>query len=420
MRTLYNAVWYAALPIALRAASGQNLEHRRWRGGAVAPGSSPRCGPAIWLHAASVGEVEGVAPLVLALLGGFKASTLYVTTMTVAGLEHAKRRLASATVQLAPLDHPRAVGKFVAAVKPTLLLVAETELWPNYFFQASAADARIAIVNGRISARSIRRYRWAGPLFVQALRKDDLVLAQSEDDAARYKSFGVEAAKIAVTGSTKLESAADQTSLPESLGRFAPKRPILVAGSTAAGEDEVVLEAFEQLRGEFSNLALVIAPRHLDRAAAVADLIEKRAQPYARASRPDTIANQSVMILDTIGDLRSFYRRAAIAFVGGSLFPGRGGQNLVEPAAAEVPVLLGSYHENHQLVANSLLAASGAKIVRDQGELIAACRELLANPARRKTMGSNARACIGSMGGAMMRGLPKLQALLKDALNAPQ
>jgi len=419
MRTLYNAVWYAALPLALRAAAGQDLEHRRWRAGMVTAPASSRRGAALWLHAASVGEIEGVAPLVSALLGEFRGNTLYVTTMTPAGLEHAKRRLARAHAQLAPLDHPRAVGKSVAAIKPKLLLVAEAELWPNYFFQASSAGARIAIVNGRISARSIRRYRWAGPLFAQTLRKADLILAQSQEDAARYESFGAEAAKITVTGSTKLESAADQTALPESLARFAPNRPILVAGSTAAGEDEVVLQAFDELKREFADLALVVAPRHVDRAGALADLLQQRGQPYARASRPEAIRSQSVMILDTIGDLRSFYRRATIAFVGGSLFPGRGGQNLGEPAAAEVPVLLGSYHENHRLVANSLLAAAGAQIVRDQGELIAACRELLANPARRKTMGSNARVCIGSMGGAVTRGLPKLKALLEEALDEP-
>jgi 3-deoxy-D-manno-octulosonic-acid transferase len=419
MRSVYNAAWYAALPIALHTSANQ-AAHRRWRRGMVTLAPAKRSGTAIWLHASSVGEVEGAIPMVSALLGEFGGVTLYVTTMTVAGLDHARRRLPKANVQLAPLDHPRVVKGFVEAIKPALLLLAETELWPNYLYLASAAGVRIAIINARISERSMRRYRWAGPLFMEALRKADLVLAQSEDDAARYASFGVDKAKIAVTGAAKLEFVADEAPLPESLGRFAPNRPILVAGSTAAGEDEAMLETFDQLRREFPDLALVIAPRHLDRAEAIARLMEKRALPYARASAPDSIGDQGVMILDTIGDLRSFYRRAAIAFVGGSLFRGRGGQNLAEPAAAGVPVLLGPHHENHQMVADALVAAAGAKIVRSQTELVVACRELLANPAARTTMGGHARACVGSMGGTMKRGLPKLRALLEDAINAPR
>jgi 3-deoxy-D-manno-octulosonic-acid transferase len=418
LRFLYNALWMPALPIALRIAAQPTAADRRERLGYItlAPEADQR-GTRIWLHAASVGEIEGIRPVAIGLMHEIPASCLVVTTMTVAGREAARRRVPGAQAYaLAPLDSSSLVRRFLTAIRPSLVVIAETELWPNYFIESHRSGAKVAVLNGRISARSLGRYRWARPLFAEALNDADLIMAQSEDDARRYAWLGASRDRIAVTGNTKYDLDASLADLPlrAELEAFAAGKPVLVAGSTARGEEQVVLQAYLRLLRNFPDLALVLAPRHLNRLSEVQRAVEDAGLPYLNATAPqpgEGAALPGVLILDTMGELRALYRRAAVAFVGGSMSPGRGGQSLAEPAACSVPVLFGPFHEAQQPMAAALIAAGGAQVVKDSAELQHACARLLADESARVTAGKAARGSLERLASALGPALSRLKAL---------
>ncbi len=417
LRQLYNALWYPALPIALYFSGGNRGDNRRERLGRVEPPAEPAAsGPRIWLHASSVGEIEGARPVVLGLMRELPNSFLAVTTMTEAGRDAARRRIPAAhRYALAPLDSPRVVRRFLDSIRPTTVLIAETELWPNYFFEAHRSGAKVAILNGHISARSLTRYQWVQPLFAQALGDVDLILAQTKDDAARYRQLGAPGDRIVVAGNSKydLESCSARAALRPELDAFAARRPLLVAGSTAPGEEQIVIEAYSILLRSCPDLALAIAPRHLDRVPAVEATLRSAGLEYVNATtlRIDGSTAPRVLILDTMGELRALYRHATVAFVGGSIAPGRGGQSVAEPAAVAVPVLVGPFHQSHQQLVSALVAGGGARIINDADELAAACSPLLADESKRRAAGKNARAALDRMAGSTALSLMRLRAL---------
>ena len=209
LRHLYNALWYPALPVALALSGGaRDAGTRRARMGIAwaSDGAAPSAEPRIWAHAASVGEVGALRAVVTALLRERPGATLVVTTMTAAGRDAARRSIPGARAHLlAPLDCRRALRPFLDALRPTLVLIAETELWPNYFIESHRAGARVAIVNGRISERALGRYRYVRPLLREALASADLVLAQTDDDARRFLALGAAPSRVIVTGNTKFD-----------------------------------------------------------------------------------------------------------------------------------------------------------------------------------------------------------------------
>jgi 3-deoxy-D-manno-octulosonic-acid transferase len=419
LRRLYNILWYPALPMALLAAGTRDRHDRRERMGAHPPqsGSTPR----IWMHAASVGEIEALRPVAAGLLREIPGTQVFVTTMTTTGRDAARRRIAgAASCALAPFDCPATVRKFLRAVRPDLVLVGETELWPNYFIEGRRAGARVAIVNGRISQRSARRYRRARSLFAHALQCADLILAQSHDDARRYAALGAPRDRIHVTGNTKFDltmESAEMVPRPALRG-FAAGRPLLVAGSTGRGEEAVVLQAWQALRARFPGLALAVAPRHPARAPEVAEMLRAAYVEFVKASTLDSAAPPDgidVMLLDTMGELRALYGCASVAFVGGSLFAGRGGQNVAEPAARAVPVLFGPFHENQREMASSLIAAGGGAVVRDAAEMAEACARWFGDEHARVLAGIRARAAAEKAGGGARTTLNHLRALAATA-----
>jgi 3-deoxy-D-manno-octulosonic-acid transferase len=419
---LYNALWYPALPVALALSGGaRDAGTRRARMGLAwaDDGAAPSAEPRIWAHAASVGEVGALRAVVTALVSERPGATLLVTTMTAAGRDAARRALPGARAHLlAPLDCRRTLGPFLDAVRPTLVLIAETELWPNYFIESHRAGARVAIVNGRISERSLARYRYVRPLLREALSSADLILAQTDDDAHHFLALGAAPSRVIVTGNTKfdLESLNAAPLRPE-LETFAPGCPILVAGSTAPGEEQIVIDAWRELRIRFGQLALVLAPRHLERAAEIEGLLCAAQIEYSKASAPDagTAGTSRVLLLDTMGDLRAMYRRATAALVGGSLLPGRGGQSLAEPAAAGVPVLFGPFHENQRAIAAALLEARAGVVVRDAAELARAVAAFLGGESERLAAGHRARAVVERMAGGVAATLMRLRPLISVA-----
>lgn len=419
---LYNALWYPALPVALAlTGAAGDAETRRarmgvaWAGDGAVPSREPR----IWAHAASVGEVGALRAVVTALVRERPGATLVVTTMTAAGRDAAQRSIPGAQAHLlAPLDCRRALRPFLAALRPTLVLIAETELWPNYFIESHRAGARLAIVNGRISERALGRYRYVRPLLREALVSADLVLAQTDDDARRFVTLGAAPTRVIVTGNTKFDlESLNAAPLRPDLGTFAPECPLLVAGSTAPGEEQLVIDAWRELRVCFDRLALALAPRHLERIAEVEGLLRAVDIEYSKASAPGTAdpAASRVMLLDTMGDLRAMYGRGAAAFVGGSLMPGRGGQSLAEPAAAGVPVLFGPFHENQRAIATALLEARAGAVVRDATELARAVTSFLSDEPERLAAGRRARAVVERMAGAVPATLMRLRPLISLA-----
>ncbi len=416
LREVYNFLWFPALPFALIAARPHSLSDLRQR---LGRGDFPDTAgaPRIWIHAASVGEIEAIRPIATGLMQAYPGAVLAITTMTAMGRAAAQRRIPDATAwMLAPLDTRKAVRRFIRRVQPSLVIIAETELWPNYFLESASFGAKIAILNGRLSDRSLRRYLRVRGLFEQVLSTASVILTQSREDARRYMEFESNT-KIVVTGNTKIEEkseAIEEPPRPE-LMAFASGRPILVAGSTAPGEEAVIVGAYLELRKKFPTLALAIAPRHLDRIDEVEKVLEGASIRYVKASQLDARnppGEADVLVLDTMGELRTFYRRAAIAFVGGSLAPGRGGQNPAEPAMNAVPVLIGPYHENQQEITAGLMRSGGARIVGNARDLTTACTKWLEDEEGRIAAGRNARHAIRRRGGGAKVALMQLQALI--------
>jgi 3-deoxy-D-manno-octulosonic-acid transferase len=418
---LYNALWYPALPFALVAAGSRDHHDRRERlGHALISGDRDHPNAVrIWVHVASVGEVEAVRPVVLALARDVPGVAISVTTMTITGREAARRRLKGvAACQLAPLDCASSVRAFVARIRPHLVLIAETELWPNFFTQSARAGARIAIINGRLSERSLARYRMVRPLIEQTLSRADLILAQTPADADRFITLGARRPRVFVTGNTKFEPAGTPSSdLRPALRDFAPDRPILIAGSTGPGEERMVLNAWRSLTDRFNDLALVLAPRHLDRIAEIEEDLRYGGVSWIKASSLSEWAlgnsKESVLLLDTMGELRALYSRASIAFVGGSMNPPRGGQNLAEPASWGVPVLFGPHYENQQMIGDALIDGGGGQVVVDAAQLESTAAEWLADEESRRAAGDHARHVVGQLAGAAAATLQHVKGLLR-------
>jgi 3-deoxy-D-manno-octulosonic-acid transferase len=422
LTAIYNSLWYAATPFALLAGRSTRRGNLRERLGQVETADDLDGGIRIWIHAASVGEVEAVRPVVQGLIREFPSISAVITTMTTAGRSAARQRIPSATAWLlAPLDCPLAVRRFLGAVRPRVVLIAETELWPNFFIGAARIGAKVAIVNGRISTRSMRRYRLVRPLFRHALAQVDMILAQSAEDAARYASLGAPANRIFVTGNTKFDLDASPAKLRPALERFAAGRPILVAGSTAPGEERMVLAAYRNLGERFPSLALVLAPRHLDRTSEVEEQLRQTGLKYVKASAmPASVGqpsseDESALLLDTMGELRGLYRRATLVFVGGSMTPLRGGQSLSEPAAAAVPVIFGPYYESQRVIGDALVEAGASRVVNDAAQLESTCAEWLADAAACRAAGAAARNVVERLAGGTASTLRHLRTLVEAA-----
>ncbi len=417
-KLVYDALWWLALFPAAFASTSLQREKLLQRFGCVEPlSSAEQKKVSIWLHAASVGEVEGAYPIARGIVGDSRRKLLFVTSMTESGCSAARQRIPQArVVSLAPLDCASCVRRFLRRSAPRVVLLTETELWPNYVLQARRIDAQIALINARMSSRSLSRYRLIRSLVGQMLSCVDLLLAQSEQDAQRYALLGMPEAKIEVVGNPKYDLQADQPSdnLRPALSEFVRGKRVLVAGSTAPGEEQVVLEAYKRLRYEVTNLVLVLAPRHLRRTKDVATAVRRAGLEFVRASTLDTCPDfkqAPVLILDTMGELRSLYKWSTLAFVGGSLFPGRGGQSLAEPAAAAVPVMFGPFHESQHPLAQALIEQGAGYVVRDADEIVKVSRLLLQNEDLRQQLGDKARKTLQSMRGATQRSLQALSRL---------
>lgn len=346
--------------------------------------------PPLWLHCASVGEALSAAPLVGRLRERCPQRPLVVSTTTLTGRAVARDELQADCATLLPVDALHAVDRVFRRVRPRALIVVETELWPGLFRAAARVGAPIAVVSGRLSARTVERARLAGPLFAAALAHVAVFGMQTAADAERIVALGAPAERVHVTGS--LKAARQAAPAPPPLHGLEPRR-VLVAASTQPGEEEFVLQAFATLRRVYRDALLVLAPRRPERFDAVAELLTASGLGWVRRTTLAAAvpADVAVLLLDTVGELTRFFPAAAAVFVGGTVAP-LGGHNVLEPAAAGRPVAFGPHLDNVRAAAEALCAAEAGRIVRTPGELAEWFDPLLARREAADAAGARARA----------------------------
>ncbi len=379
--------------------------------------------PCLWLHAVSVGEVHLLAPLLAKIAAERPEWQCVVSTTTATGLAAARTRYPDATVFYCPLDFSWAVRSAMKRIRPSLLVLAELELWPNLIRAAREHGARVAVINGRLSERSYRGYRRIGRLVGSLLRQIDLVAAQEETYAERFRALGARPETVVVTGSMKFDGARTDRDNPATrrlarLAGFARDDVVFLAGSTQEPEEAAALEAFRRLSGEWPGLRLVLVPRHPERFEAVARLLDRSGMAWQRRSRLDgerqAPPRAHILLVDTVGELGAWWGTARIAFVGGSLGR-RGGQNMIEPAAYGAAVCFGPNTRNFRDIVALMLARRAAVVVHDADELAAFVRDCLERPASAAALGTRARALVAGQLGATQRTFDLLAPWVKRA-----
>jgi 3-deoxy-D-manno-octulosonic-acid transferase len=377
----------------------------------------------IWIHAVSVGETMTVRALIADLRRRYPNLRIFLSTTTMAGQQVARRNVQDVdAVFYLPLDLAFIVRRTLRLVKPRLFVMMETEIWPNLLRQCKRMDVATVMVNGRISSRSYPRYKIARPFFRRVLGDVDRFCMQTEESARRVIDIGAEPAKVVVTGSLKFDSldlsaaaAVDGRGHNRVLRyfRMASGRPVIVAGSTMREEEQLVLQAFKRIKANTTNPLLVIAPRHPERFAEVAQLA--RDQAFVTAKRTDLMIDAEpradVVVLDTIGELAQVYQIATAVFVGGSLVD-TGGHNILEPAVYGKPIVFGPYMHNFKEIAEAFIAQDAAVQVTGMRGLEEALVALLTDPVRRARLGAAARAIVESNRGAKDRCLAIIAQLL--------
>jgi 3-deoxy-D-manno-octulosonic-acid transferase len=351
----------------------------------------------IWVHAVSVGEVMAAHPLIRELKKKYPHRKLILSTVTVTGNYTAQRRVPEAdAVFYFPFDLPCIVRRVIQAINPQIVLVAETELWPNFFRELKRAGIPSAVINGRISPNSHKNYRKFKLFFSQVFDNVTLFCMQTEADAEKIRDIGADPEKVIVTGNLKFDQKLPvNTSAPVSI---ASGKKVITAGSTHRGEEAVLLEVFKRLREKYPDLLLIIAPRHPERFDEVEGLINRAGYDCQRRTMLKGPL-KDVLLLDTIGELRSFYSLCDIAFIGGSLVK-VGGHNLLEPAAMKKPVIFSRYMFNFKEISEALLSAGGGIMVKDKTELYVQIDILLSDKELAKSMGERAFSVIEMNSGA--------------------
>jgi 3-deoxy-D-manno-octulosonic-acid transferase len=378
--------------------------------------------PLIWVHAVSVGEVLAVSRLVKTLDAAFPEYVIAVSTTTRTGQALARERFGANRVFYCPLDLPWAVRSYLNALQPRLLILAETEFWPNLLSGCFLRKIPVAVVNARISDRSWARYRRLSRLWRPFLSRLSRVLAQTHTDAERLKAIGCLPQRVSVVGNLKFDvRAAEQAEATRLLKALAGSLRLIVAGSTLDGEETALLEAWPRLLEADPQLAMVLAPRHPERFTAVAALLQKSGFYWVKrsdwSSTPESSIKSlnpgTIVLLDTIGELASVYSLASVAFVGGSLVPA-GGHNPLEPAQFGVPILMGPHFTNFRAITSDLLAHQAVRIAADKNDMPAALIDLLEDRPAAAVMGKRAKNVFEQQAGATARSVEALIELLSS------
>ena len=407
---VYNAIVSLAGPWVAAAAMTKKKLGGDWR---QRLGLMPRLsgsGPRIWVHAVSYGEVQIAATLIDAFKDRAPDSTVWLTTGTGAGRQAAGEFLGpDFPVMYLPLDVYGAPDRALRRLDPDLLVVIETELWPNLLKAARIRGVRTMLANGRISDQSIGRYRRLRFLFKEVLGYIDLMAVNESVYRDRFIALGADPDRVVVTGSAKYDRLLDRAD-PDRLSRLRcelalnPDGPVWVAGSTRAGEEKIVLEVHRRLKTEYPGLHLILAPRHVERAGEIEALIREQGMMFRRRSDGSARGTTpvEVTLVDVLGELFYLYGLADLAFCGGSLVP-LGGQNPLEPAAWGKPVLYGPSMDNFQEAGQMLETAGAGQTVADGEGLYLKARALLADPEQARRRGRTGLEALRSRPGASRR-----------------
>jgi 3-deoxy-D-manno-octulosonic-acid transferase len=424
MYLLYSALLLVLLVVASPYWVYEMVRHGKYkrgllqRLGLVPPHFRNAGRKSIWVHAVSVGEVLAVSELVQRLASNFPDHRLVISTTTDTGQKLAASRFGARNVFYFPLDFTFANRCWVRNLNPDLVVVAETEFWPNFLRVAKQNGSRVAIVNARISDRSLPGYRRWRNLLRRILGGVDLFLAQSTEDAQRLIDIGAPAERVSVSGNLKYDiPPAPSPVIVQELRAGSEQSgagPVLVCGSTLDGEESLLLDAFAAVLAKFPHAVMLLAPRHPQRFDEVAELLSKTGIPFScRSTWKGEPLSGSVLLLDTIGELASLYALADIAFVGGSLVS-RGGHNIIEPAQYGAAIIVGPHTENFRDIVG-LFQSRGAVKVSDAENLTRDILALLANDAERHALGGRAAETLNSQRGATALTLTRLDALLRES-----
>ncbi len=381
--------------------------------------------PLIWIHAVSVGEAQAARPLVNELKARFPGTALAISTTTRTGQELAREVFKNDAVRVFyfPFDWRWTVRRTLKAIRPSAVVILETELWPAFLRECSSQDIPVAIVNGRLSGQSFRRYRLVKGFISKVLRSVSLAIMQTETDSDRLIGLGMDPGKVKVSGSLKFDAGVLPN--PASTTDYFSERfdlrktPVILAASTHPPEEKIILDCFRQVLAKTPETRLLIAPRHPERFNDVASLIESSGFDFSRRSEPKTArdANSRVILLDSIGELKSVYSLATIVFVGGSISR-TGGHNILEPAAVGACVITGGYTHNFQTIvdtfakANAIVQLSPMPESEAGQELTAVMSELLVDSPRRDQLSARAQALVNANRGATERTVRLLEPLL--------
>lgn len=358
--------------------------------------------PNIWFHAVSVGEVLAIVGLVEQIRLSHPNHQIVISTVTPTGYVVAQQRFRKEDVILfAPLDLGWVVRRFIAAIRPEIFIIAETEIWPNLLRALAQKDIPLVMVNGRISNSSFYRYLRFSFLFERIFRSFRSVCMQSVSDADRIIALGALPKNVTVLGSMKFDDVSvGDTILPARIG-FQDNALIWVAGSTHPGEEKIVLDVFKKLKIKFPALSLILAPRHVERSKDICSLIRENGFNAATFSslKPHIADSQAVVVVDTIGHLKSFYAMASVVFIGKSLV-GQGGQNIIEPAFFGKPMIVGPYMQNFADIVEIFLDARAILQIENAGQLQETVDKLLSDRDLRNSLGRRALLTVKKNQGA--------------------
>ncbi|MEZ5536098.1 MAG: lipid IV(A) 3-deoxy-D-manno-octulosonic acid transferase [Thiolinea sp.] len=398
-RFLYSLAFYLLQPLLwlhlLWRGRKNPAYYRRWseRAGFVDAPENPAV-PVICLHAVSVGETMAARPLIEQLLAELPDYQLWITSTTPTGSDTVQRLFGQRVAHsYLPYDTPGAVQRFLKRVQPKILLIMETEVWPNLFAACARKKIPLLLLNARLSSRSLQRYQKVQGLVAETLQKTAVIMARTEQDAEHFRLLGAGPAAVRVSGDIKFDvSAADEVRLKgQHLRERWGKRPVWCAGSTHEGEDELILSAHLSLRTVFPDLLLILVPRHPERFEAVAGLCRERGISLVRRSNAGQVGPDTAVLLgDSMGELQLWYAASDIAFVGGSLVK-VGGHNPLEAVAFAVPVVSGRYIHNFADMYPVLLACGAAELVDSCADLTDHLRYWLSDNVARQTAGQAGR-----------------------------
>ena len=383
--------------------------------------------PIAWFHGVSVGEVHLLRQVVRAFRERHADWQVVISATTDTGLAEAHKHFADLPVIPYPFDFSWSVRRAIRAATPRLIVLAESELWPNFLRAANRAGVPVAVVNGRMSPRTFRHYSKVARLARRLLfDRVALFAMQSETYARNLRSLGVDPGRVHVTGSVKYDGVVADRGNPKTRGlaeslAIAPSNLVWLAGSTHDPEERIVVGVYGRLRSRFPNLRLILVPRAPERFDEVAQLVEQSGLKCVRRSRliAEPVPSQAVILIDTMGELSAAWGLATIGFTGGSLNEKRGGQSMIEPAGLGVPVMFGPHTWNFRDAVAGLLEAGGAIVVQDAAELEREAARLLSHADVCRRMGDAARAFVEKQQGATARTIDMLDTIIAPAPRLP-